>query len=148
MIQLERVFFLGDLFHSKYNADFLLLEDLIRKHPLKKFELILGNHDILDPSTYKGMGMIVHHDHLSLGPFIMSHEPTEFESGYNLAGHIHPGVKLKGQGKQSLRAACFHFGKDKGLLPAFGSLTGLHTIPVKKGDKVYLVVEGRVIPAQ
>lgn len=146
---LERVLFLGDLFHSNYNADFLLLEELIRKHPAIHFELIMGNHDILEIDQYVKMGMKVHTKDLRIGPFLLSHEPLEEDSeAYNLAGHIHPGVRMKGQGRQSMKAACFYFGKKGGLLPAFGSLTGLQTISVNKNDQVYLIIEDEVIPAQ
>lgn len=148
---LKKVIFLGDLFHSAYNRDCVVFKELIDLYPSLKFELVLGNHDVLDPDLYLNMGLEVHQEILSIPPFIFSHEPLEEEQQkglYNLAGHIHPGVKMRGKGKQSLRVACFHFGKTKALLPAFGSLTGLHLIEVKKEDSVFVVVDDQVIPIQ
>ncbi len=145
--ELKRVIFLGDLFHSVYNEDCLVFEELVDEFPEVEFELVVGNHDILDQEIYKKMGLVIHQEKLEIPPFTLSHEPLETSlESYNLAGHIHPGVRLKGKGRQSHRAACFYFGKNNGLLPAFGSLTGLHTLKVKKQDTVYILIEDKVVP--
>ena len=44
--------------------------------------------------------------------------------GYVLAGHLHPGVRLHGPGRQSVRLPCFAFGRNAALLPAFSEFTG------------------------
>lgn len=148
MENLKRVIFLGDLFHSAFNQECQVFSELLEVYPQLQFELVRGNHDILDQSIYDQMNLKVHQDQLQIGPFLLSHEPIEEDGNYNLAGHIHPGVRLRGKGKQSHKAACFYFGAKAGLLPAFGSLTGLHTLEVKQNDRVYIIVDGQVIPAQ
>jgi hypothetical protein len=40
---------------------------------------------------------------------------------------------------------CFYFGKRKGLLPAFGSFTGLAAIKPKEGERVYAVVSKSIV---
>ena len=146
----REVLFLGDLFHSDYNKDWEVFGELIALYPDLRFQLVSGNHDILDKKHYERLGIIVHSQQLRLEPFIFTHEPLEEESIesklYNLAGHIHPGVRLRGKGRQSHRSACFFFGKKSGILPAFGSFTGLHTLEVKAGDQVFVIVENKVIP--
>jgi len=144
---LKEVIFLGDLFHSSYNRDWDVFGELIDLYPTLDFHLVRGNHDILEDKHYQKMGLILHDESWKLGPFMLSHEPIEERSkGYNLAGHIHPGVRLRGKGRQSHRSACFYFGKSGGILPAFGSFTGLHTLELKEGDRVYVIVEDKVIP--
>lgn len=146
---LLKVIFLGDLFHSSFNEDCVKFEKMIAEYPHLQFDLVAGNHDILDEHLYKRMGMKVHLKPLRISPFILSHEPLEnIENEYNLAGHIHPGVQLKGKGKLRQRVACFFFGKNSGLLPAFGSLTGLHTLKVKKDDQVFIPIGDKVVFAQ
>lgn len=141
----KRVNFLGDLFHSVHNKEWEVFENLINEFPDIQFELTIGNHDILSPELYHKLNLKLF-ETLIEGPFIFTHEPIEKESEYyNLAGHIHPGVKLKGKGNQKHRLACFHFGKNKGLLPAFGSFTGLYTIQVKKEDQIFVVAGEEVI---
>ena len=56
-----------------------------------------------------------------------------------VAGHLHPCVSIGGRGGDRLRLACFHFGDRVGVLPAFGSFTGMHPIARRAGDRVYVV---------
>lgn len=143
----ERAIFLGDLFHSHYNEEWEVLGQ-IRKHFLHcSFELILGNHDILSALQYKRNKMKCYANELREGDFILTHEPlSEVPEGlYNLSGHFHPGVKLKGAGRQSAMLPCFYFGKNQGILPAFGSFTGMARIVPKKEDRVFVIAEDKII---
>lgn len=146
LYQPQRVCFLGDLFHSNHNKEWIVFGELIEKYSSIQFELVLGNHDILDPKEYQKIGFKMYLESLVEKPFEFTHEPVENSIYYNLAGHLHPGVKLKGAGKQSLKAPCFYFGKNQGILPAFGSFTGLSIIKVKKDDQVFIITEEQVIP--
>lgn len=143
----ERVLFLGDLFHSVYNREWEAMAELIGQFKDISFFLVPGNHDILDPMVYQETGLMVTEPKLVEGPWLFTHHPQEElnPEWYNLAGHIHPGVRLSGGGKQTLRLPCFYFGKNQGILPAFGSFTGTAIIPVKKGDRVFVIAEGQVI---
>ncbi len=143
----ERVLFLGDLFHSSYNSEWEDLAQLIAQFQSVSFELVPGNHDILESELYRDTGLYVHALEVKEGPWLFTHHPQgKVESdGYNLAGHIHPSVRLSGGAKQTLRLPCFYFGKSQGLLPAFGSFTGTAQIPVKKGDQVFVIAENQVI---
>lgn len=143
----QRVLFLGDLFHSSYNVEWEELGKLIQQFNEVKFELVLGNHDILSEEQYQSAQLILHKEPYSIKPFLFSHHPLETipSSAYNLAGHIHPCVHLKGNGRQSLRLPCFYFGKQQGLLPAFGSFTGMGRIQTQHGDQVFVITEDSVI---
>jgi len=144
--QPKQVIFLGDLFHSEYNDIWEELGKLMQQFAKIKFILVKGNHDILSEENYKTSGLEVC-DELLIQHFLLTHHPRE-EIGsqqYNLAGHIHPSVRLKGDGKQYLRLPCFHFGQRQGVLPAFGSFTGTATIQAKKQDRIFVIVEEKVI---
>lgn len=144
--QPRRVCFLGDLFHSTHNKEWSVFGELIKSYESIQFELIMGNHDILSKHDYNDLGFHVHPKNLIEEPFILSHEPLKNSGLYNLAGHIHPGVKLTAKGKQNYKAPCFYLGEKNGLLPAFGNFTGLAIIPVKKNDLVYIIADEQVIP--
>jgi DNA ligase-associated metallophosphoesterase len=144
--QPQRVCFLGDLFHSAENREWKVFGELVQSYEDIKFELVMGNHDILEAEAYHKLGFEVYEENKVEGPFLLTHEPQENSGLYNLAGHIHPGVKLSGKGRQSHKTACFYFGETNAILPAFGSFTGLAKIPVKEKDQVFVVVEDRVIP--
>ena len=143
----DRVIFLGDLFHSHYNEEWETVGQ-IRKHFSEcSFELVLGNHDILTLQQYKRHSIQVLENQLIIGQWLLTHEPliTIPENLYNLSGHIHPGVRLKGAGRQSILLPCFYFGSQQGILPAFGSFTGLAKIIPKKGDSAFVVAENKII---
>jgi DNA ligase-associated metallophosphoesterase len=143
----DRVIFLGDLFHSHYNEEWEVLGQT-RKHFLNcSFELVLGNHDILSTLQYERNKMKCYANELREGDFILTHEPmAEVPRGlYNLSGHFHPGVKLRGTGKQTVMLPCFYFGKNQGILPAFGSFTGMARIMPKKEDRVFVIAEDKII---
>lgn len=145
-LDLERVIFLGDLFHSHYNSEWEVFGQVLQSFPAISFELVIGNHDIMSTHQYEKYKIAIHDKPLKESIFVLSHEPLEepFE-GYNLAGHIHPSVRLTGKGKQRLKFPCFYFGHNQGLLPAFGEFTGTHAITPKKGDNVFVIVEGIII---
>lgn len=143
----DRVIFLGDLFHSHYNEEWEVLGQ-IRKHFVQcSFELVLGNHDILSAVQYERHAMKCYVNELREGGLILTHEPMNVVpvGFYNLAGHLHPGVRLRGTGKQSVALPCFHFGKHQGILPAFGSFTGIACIVPKKEDRVFVIAEDKII---
>ena len=142
----DRVIFLGDLFHSHYNEEWEVIGQVIRHFKSISFELVQGNHDIMSDHQYNRHRLKVV-DHLNIGSILLTHEPLpEVTNGmFNLAGHIHPGVRLYGKGRQSVTLPCFYFGAKLGLMPAFGAFTGLASIKVKKEDQVYVVVEGKIL---
>ena len=142
----DRVICLGDLFHSHYNPEWEVFGELVRHFKSVCFELVIGNHDIMSKVQYDRKKIVVHRE-LQLGPFLLTHHPLEEQRGtsYNLAGHIHPGVSLKGGGRQSLTLPCFYFGEKLGLLPAFGMFTGIARIVPEKGDKIFVVADEKVI---
>lgn len=141
-----RVLFLGDLFHSHYNDEWEAIGQLIKHFSGISFELVLGNHDVLSEYQYVKHGIVLHEE-LTINPFLFTHHPLEDFKGelYNLSGHLHPGVKLVGKGKQQLTLPCFYFGKHQGLLPAFGVFTGMALITHKKSDQVFVIVENEIL---
>lgn len=146
----QSVVFLGDLFHSSYNREWEVLGHFMRNFYRIRFHLVRGNHDILQQDHYADHGIKVHEDRFAWDPFVFTHEPLEqrHESLYNLAGHIHPAVRMYGKAHQSLRLPCFYFGDNQGLLPAFGAFTGTAIIRPQRTDQVFLIVQDVIVKAE
>jgi len=141
----EKIIFLGDLFHSSYNQAWEQFCQYTSSFPKVEFILVEGNHDFLDQNKYQQAKLKVETE-LCLGPFVFTHEPLlKDHQLYNLSGHIHPGVRMSGPAGQGGRFPCFYFGKKTGIMPAFGTFTGLHIIRTYKNDQVFIVAEHEVL---
>lgn len=143
-IKPQSVIFLGDLFHSEYNDSWVSFKSMLDLFPDVAFHLVMGNHDILDERMYDGLNVTFQ---MEINDLVLTHEPMDvvIDDKYNLCGHIHPGVRLKGSAKQSLRIPCFFFGQRTGILPSFGTFTGTHVLKPIKGDQVFVVKDDLVI---
>lgn len=145
--QPERVLFLGDLFHSDLNEEWDDFCQLTTQFSHIKFELVPGNHDILLTQHYQDARLLLHPTIMEIPPFIFSHHPLQNipANYYNLCGHIHPSVCLRGNGRQKLRLPCFYFTENQGILPAFGAFTGTAEIQPRNGDQVFVIAEDSVL---
>lgn len=147
----ERVLVLGDLFHSDYNSVWEEFGDLLYQFNHVAFELVPGNHDILGGPRYAEVGLALHAGVLDEGPFRFQHYPPADDSPpvpdrYVLSGHLHPCVRLTGLARSGARLPCYYFGRRHGILPAFGAFTGCAEVPVHRGDRVYAVTPGQIVP--
>ena len=142
--QASKLFIIGDLFHSDLNNEWYLFEEFILQHPNVEFILIRGNHDGLPAYLLKQAQIKVKIQHECNG-ILLNHFPLKSDMYYVICGHIHPGIVLKGKGKQSLRLPCFYIGEKLAILPAFGNFTGLANIEPQKNDKIFVIANGSVI---
>ena len=141
----ESILFTGDLFHSHENLEHDLFSRWRSSIRASRIILVRGNHDLLTAKAYAGMDIELHNRSLSWGPFLFVHDLKdaidETPAGrYVFSGHIHPGIRLSGTGKQSVRLPCFVFTENHALLPAFSHFTGLALIDPDKTDKVFAVI--------
>jgi uncharacterized protein len=145
---IQKLFFLGDLFHSDINSSWSDLELFISQFQEIQFHLIKGNHDILGNSIYRSGLWQIHEETFNLEPFIFSHEPLPSipKGSLNICGHIHPGISLYGSGRQSLSLPCFFMTTDLIIMPAFGRFTGLSKMHCEKNEQAFVVTDRKVIP--
>jgi len=141
-----RVFFLGDLFHSTWNEEWDLFVNLMKNYPLLQKLLIAGNHDILKPDKYEAAEMVVL-DRYQLNNITLLHDAESEDCLYSISGHIHPGFKISGAGKQSMVLPCFYVGQSKMIMPAFGSLTGKMAMKkLNENDRAWCFYNNRFYP--
>ncbi|MEO5649357.1 MAG: ligase-associated DNA damage response endonuclease PdeM [Ginsengibacter sp.] len=143
----------GDMFHSHANKEIDFFLKWRNDIPEVRIFLIKGNHDILPIPFYKEANIETFEKELIIKNFCFTHDITTSNGEQNdllftFSGHIHPGIRVEGMGKQSLQLPCFYFGKKYAVLPAFSLFTGLSKITPLKTDNVFALVEGRVIKIQ
>jgi len=144
----RRIVFLGDYLHARDGRapeTLRLLADWRLLHPLLELVLVRGNHDrhAGDPPAELAVRCV--DAPLLEEPFVLAHHPSASSDGYVIAGHLHPGAQLIGPGRMRERLPCFWFGRECGVLPAFGAFTGLADVTAEMGDRVYAVALDEVV---
>ncbi|MEO5671497.1 MAG: ligase-associated DNA damage response endonuclease PdeM [Ramlibacter sp.] len=153
--QAKRIVFLGDFLHSKRSHAPGTLGALARwraGNAALELTLVRGNHDDRAGDPPASLGIRVVDEPLPLGPFALCHHPQAIPGAYVLAGHWHPCISVSGRAFERLRLPCFWFGDDTGalpqyatgVLPAFGSFTGMHRIDPRAGDRIFPIADQTV----
>ncbi|HUR89840.1 MAG TPA: ligase-associated DNA damage response endonuclease PdeM [Ramlibacter sp.] len=155
----NRLVFLGDFLHSRRSHAAGTLDAISQwreENAGVAITLVRGNHDDRagDPPAHLRIEVV--DEPLALGRFALCHHPKPHEGMYVLAGHWHPCISVGGRAFERLRLPCFWFGDDSGalpeyavgVLPAFGSFTGMHRIEPREGDRIFPVAQDvvRAIP--
>ncbi|MFI5133219.1 MAG: ligase-associated DNA damage response endonuclease PdeM [Chitinophagales bacterium] len=147
----------GDLFHSDANKELDLFKKWRKDLSSLKILLVKGNHDILHEDWYRKSEIEIYNDEparpaggLIINNFSFRHDLSALNLkpqtlNYLFSGHIHPGIYIKGMGKQSLRFPCFYFTRQYAVLPAFSRFTGTHLIEPKKNDTVFAIADNKII---
>lgn len=111
--------------------------------------LVRGNHDQFSEEFYQNLNIEIYNLMWCKKKFCFVHDIqtiTEANSeNYFFSGHIHPGIKIAGPGKQSVTLPCFYIGQEVAILPAFGNFTGMVNQKIKKGDHVFGITNQEVI---
>jgi DNA ligase-associated metallophosphoesterase len=144
----RRLVILGDFLHGRLaTADALVSEMAVwrERHRNVEMDLIVGNHDRTSVDTILRDLFDVHDDVMICEPFRFAHEPTAVDDLYTLAGHLHPGFSVRApRAGAALRLPAFWFRSRYGVLPAFGTFTGLARVRRHDSDRVFVVGEGNV----
>ncbi len=152
LFKADKLFIVGDMTHSRMNRELELFLRWRKDFPTLEIKLIRGNHDILAESWYKDAGITVHENRLSSSPFLFLHDPQlrktldkEEQGLYSFTGHVHPGISIKGKGKQFLTFPCFYFAKDHCVLPAFSRFTGTFMVSPEFDETAFAIVENALV---
>jgi uncharacterized protein len=163
-----RIIIVGDMFHSKENLELDFFLKWRNDHAFVDIHLVKGNHDILKESWYAEASIQLSPQKLCVQNFhfvhdlahIAKHEAVTANSDatpveevpkaspYYFTGHLHPGIRLRGLGRQALQFPCFYFGESHAILPAFGTFTGLAIIRPEEHETVFAIVDNQVIQIQ
>ncbi|KAF2511858.1 ligase-associated DNA damage response endonuclease PdeM [Flavobacterium foetidum] len=139
----EAIIFLGDLFHSTINTEWDFFAEWT-KSVTQQLILVEGNHDIISRKYYADLNIEIYSE-LIIEGFLLTHHPSKRENFFNLCGHIHPGIKLKGLGRQFLSLSCFFRKPYQMIFPAFGEFTGNFNLIPEENDKVYAIAKDEII---
>ena len=125
--EVKKLLIVGDLFHAETNTDMRTFKIWLEQFQCLNLVLIKGNHDRQSKKLMDDFNLMVVYE-LVLGPFTLIHERLENnDDAFIISGHTHPGVLVKGKGKQRLKLPCYQIAPKQLILPAFSLFTGLNT---------------------
>src|SRR5690349_1061781 len=105
-----RVIFLGDLLHAREGRSpetLRLVADWRASRAGVEVVLVRGNHDRAAGDPPESLGIACVDAPMLDGPFAFTHHPRSVAEHFDVAGHVHPAVRLRGPGRQSERLPCF-----------------------------------------
>jgi len=142
-----RLVVLGDFLHAAAGRVPALDRAFVEwrdRHRSLDILLVRGNHDdhAGDPPAAWGIGVVA--EPHALPPFLACHRPCVPTTGFALCGHVHPGVWVSGNARESARLPCFVLGTRTALLPAFGSFTGMATVTPAPGESIVVIAGQRL----
>ncbi len=143
----KRIVFLGDFLHSARSLGAATFATLLRwreRHGALELTLVRGNHDDRagDPPAVLDIQPV--DEPLMLRGLALAHHPRPMAGAFVLAGHLHPCVSIGGRAHDWHRLPCFWFSERVGVLPAFGAFTGMQSIRVRPGERVFAAAPDRV----
>ena len=144
----RRVVLLGDLLHAREGRSpetLRLVAEWRASRGALEVVLVRGNHDRAAGDPPESLGIACIDAPMLESPFAFTHHPRSVADHYDVAGHVHPAVRLRGPGRQFERLPCFWVRRDGMVLPAFGDFTGLGDIELAEGDRAFAVAGDAVV---
>lgn len=133
----EKLFVVGDLFHAESNIDVKTFKIWLEEFKTLEIVLVKGNHDRLTKQMVETFPFRIEKE-LEVQPFLFVHEPKmRHLKMFTISGHTHPGVCIKGKGKQRIKLPCYLVNANQIVLPAFSLFTGLNTKSKPKNAVCY-----------
>lgn len=146
-----KVAFLGDLLHSREGRQPRTLEAFRAwraHHDGVEMVLVRGNHDRRAGDPPAAWCIDCLDQPVVLGALALCHDLRTVGGRYALAGHVHPAVRMVGQGRDRARLPCFLLRGDHAILPAFGAFTGTFALAPASDDRIYVVAGDTVVLAR
>lgn len=154
--QPKHLIVVGDFFHSHANKELELFQKWRDDFSHISIHLVKGNHDILHTDWYTSCNIKLNEECMIINEFTFIHDITSRIAvngqrstiNYYFSGHIHPGIRISGAGKQSLCFPCFYFGKEYAVLPAFSHFTGVALIDPGEDENIFAIVKNKLVQLQ
>ena len=146
-LEVTRIVFLGD-FLQAVRADPAALAAMLRwreAHGALELTLVRSRLDarIVEPPI--ALDIQAFDEPLMHRGIALCHRPHPVDDAFVIAGHVYPCVSVGGAGRDWHRLPCYWFAPRFGVLPAFGTFTGMQAIKPAKGERIFAVGAERVV---
>jgi metallophosphoesterase superfamily enzyme len=145
-LEVSRIVFLGDFLHA-VRSEPLILDAVMRwreAHGALELTLVRSRLDARVGELPAALDIQALYGPLMHRGLALCHRPEPTAGAFVLAGHGHPCVSVGKRGQQRLRMPCFCFSARLGVLPAFGTLTGMQEVRAAEGGRIFAATGERV----
>ena len=145
----EKLIILGDFLHARAGRAQPVRNQLFDwrdQHRELSIVLIRGNHDQQSGDPWSELDIECMADPTEAQSWDLRHLPIDSPTRPYMAGHLHPGYRLRGTGRDTLRSPCWVVGEKRFILPAFGGFTGLKNVILEPCEKLFLTNGKEIIP--
>lgn len=149
--RVQTLIVLGDFFHAHAGVTADLCTELIawrNQHEALRLIIVRGNHDQEAGDPPVALRAEMQNEPFALLPFALVHHPSDpcnIARPIEIAGHVHPCVRLRDGNGRGMRSPCFVFGRHRAILPAFGGFTGGHPYRPASGERIFAIGPDRVL---
>jgi len=145
-LEVNRIIFLGDFLHAA-RAEPAAMAAVLRwreRHGRLELTLVRSRLDprIVEPPVVLDVQAV--DEPLMHRGLALCHRPQPIEGAFVLAGYVYPCVSIGGRRHDWQRLPCFWFSPHFGVLPAFGTFTGMQAIKPAKGERIFGAAADRV----
>ncbi len=141
----RRVVVLGDFLHAPASHLDQTWKQWRATWPDLEIVVVRGNHDLTAGDPGADWGVELADAPVVSGSLVFQHHPEASDSGYVLSGHLHPAIRLRGGGRDSILLPCFHVGEAVMILPAFTRFAGGYPVVAGKTDRVFAIADDAVL---
>ena len=142
--EVKTLLIVGDLFHAETNTDMKTFKKWLAQFEDLYLVLIKGNHDRLSKSLMDDFKIHTTFN-LAIEPFLFIHEHNKnYQGKFTISGHTHPGVMIKGKGKQKFNLPCYQITSNQIILPAFSLFSGLNTRDIPNDAQCYAFTDSSI----
>ncbi len=138
----------GDLVHSADGLNASTLATIEEFFGSLKIPSILteGNHDSRAWISRRKLPFQIL-PQLIIDDLLITHDPADLPAAQaGIAGHLHPGVRIKDTRRSSLRTPGFFLKANHHLiLPAFSEFTGIHPMTLGPDDQFFAEVREKIM---
>jgi DNA ligase-associated metallophosphoesterase len=145
-LEVTRIIFLGDFLHAA-RSDPTAMAALLRwreRHGSLELTLVRSRLEtrVVEPPAI--LDIQAFDEPLMHRGLALCHRPQPVDGAFVLAGHLYPCVSIGGRAHDWHRLPCFWFSPRSGVLPAFGTFTGMQAIKPAKGERIFAAAADRV----
>lgn len=139
-----RLVVLGDLVHARDSSSAPWRREWqawCARQAALEIVVVAGNHDAHALVAADTPALV---ERIDAPPFTLVHAAVDMPGGCVIAGHLHPGVRVR-DGRLATRVPAFWIGEHRLLLPAFGSLCGLAAREPPPSERAVAVMPGGLL---